>query len=77
VRRIYTACDNRKDESRLFDGLNALVQDGVKPGEIFFYMLIGYWPRESHDDREYWNSWLFRFPCRTPERARSWAFSGG
>jgi hypothetical protein len=46
------AWDNRKDESRLFDGLNALVHHGVKLGEILVYMLIGYWPGETHDDRE-------------------------
>jgi hypothetical protein len=53
VRRIYSAWENRKDESRLFDGVNALVRHGVKPGEILVYMLIGYWPGETHDDREY------------------------
>jgi len=54
TRRIYTAWDNRKDESTLFRGLNALVQHGVKPDQIMVYMLIGYWPGETVDD------WLFR-----------------
>ncbi|MCZ2075022.1 MAG: hypothetical protein LC130_08475 [Bryobacterales bacterium] len=53
TRRIYTAWDNRKDEARLFAGLNALVRHGVRPGEILVYMLIGYWPGETHQDREY------------------------
>ncbi len=52
-RRIYTAWDNRKDEERLFDGLNRLVKYGVRPSHIMVYMLIGYWPGETHDDREY------------------------
>lgn len=52
-KRIYTAWDNRKDEQRLFDGLNRLVKYGVRPSQIMVYMLIGYWPNETHDDREY------------------------
>lgn len=52
-RRIYTAWDNRKDEERLFAGLNRLVKYGVKPAHIMVYMLIGYWPGETQEDREY------------------------
>ncbi len=52
-RRIYTAWDNRKDEERLFEGLNRLVKYGVHPSNIMVYMLIGYWPGETHEDREY------------------------
>jgi hypothetical protein len=52
-RRIYTAWDNRGDEERLFAGLNRLVKYGVKPSSIMVYMLIGYWPGETHEDREY------------------------
>jgi len=52
-RRIYTAWDNRKDEDRLFAGLKRLVKYGVKPAHIMVYMLIGYWPGETHEDREY------------------------
>jgi hypothetical protein len=74
-RRIYTAWDNRKDEVRLFAGLNALVRCGVKPGEILVYMLIGYWPWETHEDREYRRRKLREFGAlpypmpyvRTPE----------
>lgn len=50
---IYTAWDNRKDEHRLFDGLNRLVKYGVNPRDITVYMLIGYWPGETHEDRDY------------------------
>ena len=52
-KQIYTAWDNRKDEKRLFAGLNALVKHGVKPRDIMVYMLIGYWPGETEDDRLY------------------------
>jgi len=74
-RRIYTAWDNRKDEARLFAGLNALVRHGVRPGEILVYMLIGYWPWETNEDREYRRRKLREFGAlpypmpyvRTPE----------
>ncbi len=52
VRRIYTAWDSKKDERRLFAGLEALMRHGVKPAHMMVYMLIGYWPKESHADRE-------------------------
>jgi hypothetical protein len=52
-RRLYTAWDNRKDEWRLFAGLNRLVKYGVKPAEIMVYMLIGYWPGETEGDWEF------------------------
>jgi hypothetical protein len=52
-RRIYTAWDNRKDEARLFAGLEALVRHGVKPRHIMVYILVGYWPRETHELRDY------------------------
>src|SRR5579885_2322537 len=62
-RRVYTAWDNKKDEARLFAGLNALVKHGVKPREILVYMLIGYWPGETHEDREYRRRSLREFGC--------------
>lgn len=64
VRRIYTAWDNRKDEARLFAGLEALVRHGVRPDSIMVYMLIGYWPNESTDDREYRRARLRAFGAR-------------
>jgi hypothetical protein len=51
-KRWYTAWDNKDDEEILFRGLNRLVRYGVKPYQIMVYMLIGYWPGESHEDRE-------------------------
>lgn len=47
---IYTAWDNRKDEERLFAGLERLVKYGVKPAHIMVYMLIGFWPGETDVD---------------------------
>jgi hypothetical protein len=41
TRRIYTAWDNRKDEARLFRGLESLVRYGVKPDHVMVYMLCG------------------------------------
>lgn len=64
TKRIYTAWDNRKDESRLFRGLEFLVKHGVKPDHIMVYMLIGYWPGESADDREYRRAKLREFGAR-------------
>jgi len=52
-RRLYTAWDNRKDEARLFRGLEALVRHGVRPDHIMVYVLIGYWPGETFEDRDY------------------------
>jgi hypothetical protein len=75
TKRIYTAWDNRKDEARLFAGLEALVRHGVKPKEIMVYMLIGYWPGETAEDRDYRRGRLREFGVlpypmaysRTPE----------
>lgn len=64
VKRIYTAWDNRKDEARLFAGLEALVRHGVKPDHIMVYMLIGYWPGETAEDREYRRRRLREFGAR-------------
>ena len=52
-RRIYTAFDNRRDARRFFAGLEALIRHGVRPRHLFVYMLVGYWPNESMDDRLY------------------------
>jgi len=73
--RLHTAWDNRKDERRLFDGLQALVRHGVKPHHLVVMMLIGYWPGETHEDRDYRRKRLREFGAlpypmpyiRTPE----------
>lgn len=62
--RIYTAWDNRKDEHRLFEGLDSLVWHGIIPDHIMVYMLIGYWPNETHADREFRRARLREFGCR-------------
>lgn len=64
VKRIYTAWDNRKDEKRLFDGLGLLAKYGVKPDSIMVYILIGYWPNETEEDREYRRAKLREFGAR-------------
>lgn len=64
VRRVYTAWDNRKDESTLFRGLSALAAHGVKPDHIMVYMLIGYWPGETIGDWNYRRERLRAFGCR-------------
>jgi hypothetical protein len=63
TRRLYTAWDNRKDEARLFAGLEALVRHGVRPQHILVYMLCGYWPGETHEDRDYRRAQLRAFGC--------------
>jgi hypothetical protein len=64
VKRIYTAWDNRRDEQRLFAGLQRLVNYGVNPDAIMVYMLIGYWPNETSEDRLYRQAKLREFGCR-------------
>jgi hypothetical protein len=74
-RRIYTAWDNQGDEARLFRGLDALVRHGVRPRHVMVYMLIGYWPGETHGDRDHRRARLREFGAlpypmpyrRTPE----------
>lgn len=64
VKRIYTAWDSRKDEERLFAGLARLTKCGVKPDHIMVYMLVGYWPGETAEDREYRRVRLREFGAR-------------
>jgi hypothetical protein len=64
VKRIYTAWDNQRDESRLFKGLEALARHGVKPDHIMVYMLIGFWPGETHEQRDYRRARLREFGAR-------------
>lgn len=62
--RVYTAWDGRKDERRLFRGLEALVHHGIAPDSIMVYMLIGHEPGETHADRDYRRQKLRDFGCR-------------
>lgn len=63
-KRLYTAWDNKKDERRLFAGLEALVHRGVKPDHIMVYMLIGYWPGETFEDIDHRRRQLRAFGAR-------------
>jgi hypothetical protein len=75
VRRLYTAWDSREDEGTLFRGLDRLLTAGVKPDHVLVYMLVGYWPGETHEDRDYrrerlraWGARPYPMPyIRTPE----------
>jgi hypothetical protein len=64
AKRLYTAWDNRKDEAILFRGLEWLTAAGVRPDHIMVYMLIGYWPGETEEDRLYRHAKLRAFGCR-------------
>jgi hypothetical protein len=64
VKRIYTAWDSTKDERRVFDGLQRLVDRGVKPDHIMVYMLIAYWPGETESDWEHRRKTLREFGAR-------------
>lgn len=63
-RRVYTAWDGRKDERRLFRGLEALVRAGFSPDMLMVYMLIGHEPGETHADRDYRRARLRAFGAR-------------
>jgi hypothetical protein len=63
-RQIYTAWDNRKDETRLFAGLELLKKHGVKPVHMTVYILCGYWPWSDLSDWEYRRKQLRAFGAR-------------
>jgi hypothetical protein len=85
-KRIYTAWDNRKDEARLFRGLDLLVKNGVRPRHIMVYILVGYWPLETHAERDHRRQRLREFGAlpypmpyeRTPELVgfQRWVLGG-
>jgi len=60
-RQIYTAWDSAGDEEVLFRGLNRLIAHGVKPVHLIVYILIGFWPGETHEDRDYRRARLREF----------------
>lgn len=63
-RRIYTAWDSLGDERVLFRGLDCLVAHGIKPDHIMVYMLIGYAPGETHEQRDHRRRRLREYGCR-------------
>ncbi len=63
-RQIYTAWDNRKDQDRLFRGLELLKKHGVKPVHMTVYILCGYWKWSDLSDWEYRRKELREFGAR-------------
>ncbi len=74
-RRLYTAWDDLRDEERFFAGIELLCRNGVRPRHLLVYMLIGFAPGETHDNRDYRRRKLREFGAlpypmpyrRTPE----------
>ncbi len=52
-KRIYTAWDNRRDESIFIKGIDIMTKAGISPKNIMVYMLCGYWQWETFDDIMY------------------------
>jgi hypothetical protein len=52
-KRIYTAWDNRRDESIFNKGIQTMLNAGIKPSHIMVYMLCGYWKGETFEDIYY------------------------
>lgn len=52
-KRIYTAWDNRRDESIFTKGIDIMLKAGVKSHHIMVYMLCGYWQWETFEDVYY------------------------
>jgi len=52
-KRIYTAWDNRRDESIFTKGIDIMIKAGINPKNIMVYMLCGYWKTETFDDVYY------------------------
>ncbi len=53
TKRIYTAWDNRRDESIFMKGIDIMTSAGINTKHILVYMLCGYWPNETFDDVYY------------------------
>jgi len=74
-RRLYTAWDSARDEARFFAGLELLCRNGVRPRHLLVYILIGFAPGETHEDRDHRRRKLREFGAlpypmpyrRTPE----------
>ncbi len=49
-RRIYTAWDNKRDESIFLKGINSILNAGIKPNEIMVYFLCNYWQKGLTQD---------------------------
>jgi len=53
TKRIYTAWDNRRDESIFMKGIKIMTDAGIKTQHILVYMLCGYWQTETFEDVYY------------------------
>lgn len=53
TKRIYTAWDNRRDESIFMKGIKIMTDAGIKTQNILVYMLCGYWQTETFEDVYY------------------------
>lgn len=52
-RRLFTAWDRTSDERLFFLGVERLLLAGVRPRHLLVYMLIGFDPQETHEDRDH------------------------
>lgn len=50
TKRIYTAWDNKRDETIFLKGVNSLLNAGIKPKEIMVYFLCNYWEKGLTQD---------------------------
>jgi hypothetical protein len=63
-KQIYTAWDNKKDEDRLFRGLELMKRHGIPPRHMTVYVLCGYWSWSTLPDWEYRRKQLRAFGAR-------------
>lgn len=63
-RRLYTAWDNLRDEGIFRRGVERLKRAGVPPHRLTVYMLVGYDPHETWEERFYRFAELRALKCR-------------
>jgi hypothetical protein len=49
-KRIYTAWDNKRDETIFLKGINCILNAGIKPNEVMVYFLCNYWEKGLTQD---------------------------
>jgi hypothetical protein len=62
-RQVYTAWDSRRDEKRVFRGLELLKDNGIHPRDVTVYILVGFWKWEDEEDRLYRYRKIKEFGC--------------
>lgn len=50
TKRIYTAWDNKRDEKIFLQGIQCLLNAGIKPKEVMVYFLCNYWEKGLTED---------------------------